>query len=109
MTGISDFPKKIWNIFDIGNLFIKIIYIVVLTTHLPAPPACPPASPEKISSVLVRCQICDLKDSFCDLRNYFTLLCFRERSVPSIISYQIFCCKFAHFKMYMSKDNTDAV
>ena len=27
MTGISDFPKKIWNIFDIGNLLIKIIYI----------------------------------------------------------------------------------
>ena len=41
MAGISDFTKKIWNIFDTGNLFIKIIYIVVLTTHLPAPPPVP--------------------------------------------------------------------
>jgi len=47
MTGISDFPKKIWNIFDIGNLFIKIIYIVVLTTHLPAPPLPAPRFPRK--------------------------------------------------------------
>lgn len=83
----------------------KLIFITIICIQLfqlPLPPL-----PHQKSVVLQRSQIWHITSNFCYLKHYFHFTV-SQKIVLSLLSHQIFCWKFKHFKNVYEQRITNA-